>query len=332
METYLYYPGLQKLAQTMSGTEKIHVGIRPYELHAGNILSIAVYPYLLCEAVAARGITPRFTLFVSINDWEQETLVGPDIYRYIFDTKPEHTTIKYATTPEGADAVSHWQPKIEREVLQIKKDFPEVTIRFIRNSELRDEPPMRHVIEHTIKNRKQHKELLLQVSGQQTMGHDTYFGNALCPKCLHANTASTITPAGLLQVQCQSCSYQGKDAYSAYDFWLYHKQLFTARLAILQFDLAISGGDHYKEGDAESRYALYELIMGRPASRIKMLFAPIMIAENGAKMSKSRKNNIYAPFDAVLKMAQCVDDQEIHFGSTGIITAHKTATVGILSY
>jgi hypothetical protein len=139
---YLYLDGLKSLASELKGNEKIHVGIRPYELHAGNLLSIVAYPYLLMEEVERAGIKPKFTLYVSINDWEQESFAGKDIFKYSFDNHPKNSTIKN-TFIDGVSLVDLWQPRIEVAVNSLKERFPGVSIRFIRNSSLQNEPSMR---------------------------------------------------------------------------------------------------------------------------------------------------------------------------------------------
>lgn len=49
MKPYLYLRGLKNLAKKIKGNENVHIGIRPYGFHGGNVLSLVVYPYLLCK-------------------------------------------------------------------------------------------------------------------------------------------------------------------------------------------------------------------------------------------------------------------------------------------
>ncbi len=46
---YVYKKGLVELVSTLNGNERIHVGIRPYGFHAGNVVALVSYPKLLCE-------------------------------------------------------------------------------------------------------------------------------------------------------------------------------------------------------------------------------------------------------------------------------------------
>lgn len=297
---YLYLEGIEQLATEVKGNERIYTAIRPYALHAGNVLSIVVYPYLLCEATKKRGIEPEFEFAVSINDWEQDQLIGQDIHKYIFDAKPLHTTIAHTFDADGQNMVEKWQPHIEQEVNKITKDFPKVKVRFIRNSSLRDNPLMKQTLYSTIQHRKEHKKLLLETTGKPTIGEDTHFANALCPQCLDANTNSEVLENDYIYTNCDNCGHKAKRHYNECDFWLYHKQLFPPRLAILDFQITISGADHYLQGDFEVRKALYEFIYRKPLPPLKMAFAPLLLAPDGEKMSKSRKNDEYLPFEDIL--------------------------------
>ncbi|HET6746862.1 MAG TPA: hypothetical protein VFH06_02020 [Candidatus Saccharimonadales bacterium] len=303
-KAYLYLEGIQQLAQEVRGDEKIYTAIRPYALHAGNVLSIVAYPYLLCENVKKHGIEPRFEFIVSINDWEQDQLIGPDIHKYIFDAKPLHTTIAHAVDSDGNNMVDKWQPHIETEVSKIKKDFPHVIITFVRNSSLKPHPLMKHVLLHTIEHFKEHKELLLKTTGKPTLGETMHFANALCSRCLDANTNTQLLTDGSLETNCENCGKHEVRSYDDCDFWLYHKQLFPPRLAILDFEITISGADHYLQGDFEVRKALFEYIYNKPMPTVKMAFAPLLLAPDGDKMSKSRKNDFYLPFEDILPHAR----------------------------
>lgn len=303
-DAYLYLDGIQQLAKEVKGDERIYTAIRPYSLHAGNVLSIVAYPYLLCEAVKARGIEPRFELAVSINDWEQDQLIGPDIHKYTFDAKPLHTTIAHAVDADGKSMVEKWQPHIENEVNKIKKSFPHITIRYIRNSSLKDHPLMKLALLNTIQNYKQHKELLLRVTNRPTLNMAMRFANALCSRCLDANTNTSIIENTLLRTKCDKCGKEEERQYEECDFWLYHKQLFPPRLAIIDFQITISGADHFLQGDFQARKALYEYIYNKPMPPVKMAFAPLLLASDGEKMSKSRKNDFYVPFEEILPHAR----------------------------
>lgn len=308
---YLYLDGLKTLAQELKGTEKIHVGIRPYELHAGNLLSIVGYPYLLMEEVQKRGITPKFTLIVSINDWEQESFIGKDIFKYSFDNRPKNSTIKN-TLVDGIALVDLWQPKIEAAINTLKKQFPKITISFIRNSSLKGEPAMRQTIFTTIRDRLEHKKIFLKISGRPTTGEEPYYTNILCKNCKAADTQTVLNVDDQLSYHCRKCDRTGASTYEAGDFWLYHKQLFVARLEILRFDLSISGADHLMEGDDGIRVELYKAIFGKDVPDIKMLFAPVLIAPDGNKMSKAMGNISSLSIKTILELVRNTEGSELN--------------------
>lgn len=303
-KAYLYLEGIKQLASEVRGNERIYTAIRPYDMHAGNVLSIVAYPYILCEEVQKRGITPEFTFLVSINDWEQDQLTGEDIHKYIFDTRPVHTTIAHTTNSDGENIVGIKQPLIENEVNKLKVNFPGIKIEFVRNSSLKNNPLMKHVLLHCIQNYKDHKKLLLDVTKRETVGTDMRFANALCSKCFDANTNTQLLAGEMLETTCKNCGNHEIRTYNDCDFWLYHKQLFPPRLAILDFQITISGADHYLQGDFNVRKALYEYIYNKPMPSVKMAFAPLLIAPDGEKMSKSRKNDFYLPLEELLPLAR----------------------------
>lgn len=57
MKPYFLYNGIAGLAQTLTGTENVYLGIRPYAFHAGNMVTMIVYPLLLCREIERLGKT-----------------------------------------------------------------------------------------------------------------------------------------------------------------------------------------------------------------------------------------------------------------------------------
>jgi len=89
MKPYLYFSGLKRLAKEINGDEIVHIGIRPYGFHAGNAMALVVYPYLLCKYFEKEKRVARFRFIISINDWEQDCLDGPDPLEYPFNIYPK---------------------------------------------------------------------------------------------------------------------------------------------------------------------------------------------------------------------------------------------------
>lgn len=303
VKTYRNLDGIKQAAADFKGTERIHMGIRPYEMHAGNMLALVAYPMLMCQETAKRGITPQYEFIVSINDWEQAELGGHDIYTYHFDIWPVDSTIQFLIDDEsGLPSAAHWGQVITERVATVSDWFPSVKVTPKFNSHLREQDAMKHVILQTIARRKELKQLLLDTTGIPTTGDDTHFANALCPKCNHANTNSEVDGENIT-VNCKKCGFSGTDSYENYWYWLHHKPLFAARWEIFGFDASLSGGDHFKDKDVESRKALYEFFFGKPCPNISMIFTPIMIGKDGNKMSKSRRNYFSADIESIMAQA-----------------------------
>jgi lysyl-tRNA synthetase class I len=288
----------------MRGDEKIHIGIRPYQMHDGNTLAIVAYPILLCEEIIRLGKTPRFNFIVSFNDWEQDSLTGEDIYKYHFDVEPNDTTIEFLKEENGIRTVEYWGPQIQKSIIEIKKMFSEVSIKIVYNSDLKNNKVMKSVILKTIKERKELKALLLKTTGCPTTGSDTRFANAVCPNCLHINTDTEVLETDMLKTNCKKCYKSYVLPYQDCSYWIYHKPLFIARWEIFGFTHCISGGDHYIEGDAKTRESLYEFYFDKKNPEIDMLFSPILLGKNKAKMSKSRQNYFTTNLRTVLDAAR----------------------------
>jgi len=311
MNTSLYLNGLKKAAKTMKGNEKIHLGIRPYALHAGNILTIVTYPLLLCEELEQNGKIAKFNFIVSINDWEQAALLGENIHKYNFDIKPDHTTLEFTNEKNGKKTVDYWEKVIQKKLKIVSSRYPNVKINTIRNSSLKDDKAMKHVILSTIKSQSEIKKIMLNSSGIQTNGSKSYLANAICPNCKHANTNTKIDRNSTLILSCDKCNRVVTGKYEDFSYWLHHKPMFAARWKIFDFTYSISGGDHYLEGDHKTRKALFEYYFNKPAPKINMIFSPILIASDGQKMSKSRGNIYSVGLDEILQIARKCEESEI---------------------
>lgn len=303
MSVFLYLDGIRQAAKAMQGDETIHMGIRPYAMHAGNTLAIIAYPILLCEELERQGKTPRLKFLLSLNDWEQASLKGEDIYKFTFDVQPEHSTIEHSFEDDGQPTAQVWGEKITEATQEITNRFPDVKIHAIRNSQLKKHEFMKQVIFKTIREKEALKDVLLRSSGRPTNNSNLYFANALCPNCKHANT-NTAIQNDVIITNCQSCEEIRKGEYDQFSYWLHHKPLFAARWKIFGFSHSISGGDHFNEGDVETRKALYEFYFGKPAQDLSMIFSPILIADNGLKMSKSRQNHYSVDLASLLRLAK----------------------------
>lgn len=287
---FLYFEGLKKLANEVCGDETIHIGIRPYGYHAGNDIALIVYPLLLCKYVEELGKKAQFTFFYSINDMEQDNLDGPDFRKYPFNIFPQNTSLQH-TTIEGSDIAitDYWQPIIERRVHDALKNFPNITLSFVRNSSLKDHPFFKKILIETLQHSHKQLEIYKKYSVKEILAGPTQYTGAICGKCESAHGFTHISKDGYVFFSCLKCEEKTEGGYEIFDYWFYHKPLLIARLKIFGVDITLSGGDHFHEGDFEMRNALIDTFAPEIKKPI-MLFTPTLLALDGEKMSKSRSN------------------------------------------
>ena len=236
-----------------------------------------------------------------INDWEQ-TRFDPEKTNwkeFPFNVIPQFTTFQFSK--DSAHNVDYWEQIIYSSVYEVKQQFPEISIRCIRNSSMRDIPIMKEVVLKTIKN----PDLLGNI--MQNLGfplHKSFpytYCNPICPKCTSARTEATVVGTDDIRFTCSDCCYHGTYNYHELYYWLYHKILALPRIKYYDIDLCISGLDHYKEKDFDSRYALYQAynIQMKPTY---ILYTPALHGLNGLQMGKSRNNYADMPTSKLLEI------------------------------
>ncbi len=298
---YLLMNGIKEIAREFTGNENIFLGIKPYGFHAGNKIPFVVYPLLLCEELEKQNKKARFNFCVFINDWEQ-TRFDPEKTNwkeFPFNVIPQFTTFQFSK--DSAHNVDYWEQIIYSSVYEVKQQFPEISIRCIRNSSMRDIPIMKEVVLKTIKN----PDLLGNI--MQNLGfplHKSFpytYCNPICPKCTSARTEATVVGTDDIRFTCSDCCYHGTYNYHELYYWLYHKILALPRIKYYDIDLCISGLDHYKEKDFDSRYALYQAynIQMKPTY---ILYTPALHGLNGLQMGKSRNNYADMPTSKLLEI------------------------------
>lgn len=314
MEPYLYLQGLKKLAKEASGDEVIHLGIRPYGFHAGNALALIVYPYLLSWYLELEGKKSRFRFVISLNDWEQDALDGPDYRRYPFNIFPKSTSLQFTQDEEGCckSIVDHWEPIIQRSMLSLKERFPGISFSFVRNSELSTHPRYKELLLRTIKNPEEQMEIFKCFSGKEILAAPLSYAGVICPKCRKAHGDTVVGNNDSVQWKCDECKITMEADYLAFQYWWYHKPMLLARMEIFGVDITISGGDHFSEGDFLIRRAFIERFSPQ-TKEPKMLFTPTLIVSNGEKMSKSRNNTVFADIERLIKVAASCDKSELLF-------------------
>ncbi len=295
MKPYLYYQGLKKIVRESRGDETVHVGIRPYGFHAGNTMALIVYPYLFCKYLEDAGKEPRLKFVVSLNNWEQDALDGPDYRKYPFNIYPKTTSLQFASDEVGCckSVAAHWEPIIKKRVLFLKKRFPNISIKFVENSELINYPFCKKLLVETIKHPDKQADIYRKYSHMQVLPSPIKYAGAICFKCRSAHGETAVIGRSKVIWKCDDCGSSKEGDFKEFDYWWYHKPMLIARIKIFKVDITLSGGDHFNEGDFKIR----EIFIRKYASGMrepKMMFTPTVIALDGIKMSKSRNNAAFA--------------------------------------
>ncbi len=302
MKPYLYFEGLCELVKEIKGDETVHVGIRPYGFHAGNTIALVVYPYLLCKYLEKSGKIAKLNFVVSINDWEQDVLDGPNIKEYPFNVFPKNTSIYYIKDEKGCceSVADHWQPIIERNMTRLKESFKDISFRFVRNSTLINHVFCQNLLLQTLKNPREQLEILKANSNKKTLEDPVQYAGIICPECHRAHGKSQALENGNVFWKCNECSCEKEGELKQFQYWWYHKPMLLARLEIFNVDITLSGGDHFSDGDFGIRKA-YINKYSPSTKEPYMLFTPTVLSADGQKMSKSRNNTEFANISKFIK-------------------------------
>jgi len=317
-DLFLYLEGLKNLVASTNGNEKIHVGIRPYGFHAGNALAVVAYPYLLCEFYEKKyKKQPEFTFFISINDWEQDALDGPDYRRYPFNIYPKETS----TNRKAISVVDYWQPSIEAALRSKLKKFSNISINFVRNSDLKSSPIFEEYLMKTILNPLDQSQIFKKYSRMELLEKPIAYAGAICPLCKksHGKTNVIDIQKKIIKWECSTCSTKIINPLKMFDYWWYHKPLLVARLKIFDIDITLSGGDHFSEGDYMIRKKMIEYF--DDSIKIpRMLFTPTLLSPlNNERMSKSRNNTVYADLEKLINFARVYSGHEFRMPNEAVM-------------
>lgn len=291
---HFYYQGIKRLAKKLHGRENVYLGIRPYGFHAGNLLTLVLYPMLLCEELKKLGKVPRFNFFVFINDWEQDSLEGPNPIKYPFNVYPKNTTLQFQKGNGAVSVVDIWQPVISSHVLEIQKNYPDTKIEFVKNSDLKHNPKMKYYLLETIKNSDKLGNLFQNKSTHEVLNRPRVYAMAVCPICEKTRGYSRISVSkgkDYVVHKCEVCKQEIVEDYEYFNYWFYHKPLAIPRLEIFKIDLCITGSDHLNERDFGIRNELIRFF-GAKIKPFETLYAPLVLGPDGNKMGKSNNNCI----------------------------------------
>jgi Ser/Thr protein kinase RdoA (MazF antagonist) len=309
---YLYLDGLKQLAADLKGNEKIHIGIRPYGFHAGNALIFTAYPRILCEEfMKIHSKSPTFTFIISINDWEQDNLDGPDYRRFTFNIYPKTSSIESLYMEDGVTLmIDYWEPIIKRCVNYSLGKFNGVNINFYRNSSLKNTESFKELLIETIKNPKKQFEIYKKYSKFEFLDSPIVYGGVICPDCTSAHGYTNYYNYKILW-KCLKCGISLEKNYEDYKYWWYHKMLLVGRIKHFSFDVLLSGGDHYNENDFQIRQALFREFL--PEVKMPKMFFGVTLISNkdGKRMSKSKGNTFFADIEKLYEIAKDTDSNEI---------------------
>jgi lysyl-tRNA synthetase class I len=302
MKPYLYLKGLKELVHELNGNEIIHIGIRPYGFHAGNTVALIVYPFLLCKFFSDRGLVPKFRFVISINDWEQDALDGPDPRKYPFNIRPKTSSLQFTPDDFGCcrSIVDHWEKRIKDRVSLIQKKFKEISLKFVRNSELIEYESCRVFLAETVRNPRKQLAILKKHSDADILDEPIQFAGVVCPKCKKTKGDTRSSVGAEINWVCHTCSYSSSGDIRDFDYWWYHKPMLIARLDIFNVDVTLSGGDHFSEGDFNIRRDFIRTFSPKTKEPL-MLFTPTVFAKDGNKMSKSRNNTEFSDIGKLIK-------------------------------
>ena len=306
MRPYLYLRGLKKLVRESRGDETVHVGIRPYGFHAGNTMALIVYPYLFCKYLEDAGKEPRLKFIISLNDWEQDALDGPNYRKFPFNIYPKTTSLQFTPDEFGCceSVAAHWGKIIKQRLAFLKKRFPNISIRFVKNSELIKFPFCKKLLMETIKHPEKQADIYRKYSHMPVLSSPIKYAGVICYRCKSAHGKTEVVGKSSIRWKCDKCGASKEGSFKKFNYWWYHKPMLIARIKIFKVQITLSGGDHFNEGDFKIR----EIFIRKYAPGIrepKMMFTPTLIALNGVKMSKSRDN---AAFAHTRKLIEIMDD------------------------
>jgi lysyl-tRNA synthetase class I len=277
------------------------------------------------------GKEPRFKFFISINDYEQDALDGPDYRKYPFNIYPKNSSLQFAPDDSGCckNIVDHWHPIIERIVGSLKKSYPTITMKFIRNSSLKTGKHFKKLLIDTLKNPKGHAEIFSKYSGKEVLDTPIQYAGIVCPKCKKSHGVTTYISAKKIKWECANCLNKTEKPYEYYNYWWYHKAMLTARLRTFGIQVAMSGADHFNEGDYNVRRHFFKKYF-KDYPEPDMIFCPVLIARDGQKMSKSRNNEEFAKITELIAAAEGSEEGSIAFLDRMVEDVHDGKSYSLL--
>ena len=320
--TFKFYVGLKKIAKNITGSEIITIGIRPFGFHAGNEIALLTYPLILCDLVKKRGIKPKFTFIISINDMEPHSLKylffdnnDRPVYKTYLESINENNPYEYNIFPNRSsfqftcddkkchnNIAEHWEEVIYMKLDLLKNSFPKVKIIFVQSSKLKNNKVFKKIIIDAIKFPRKFAELIKKYEPILDKKEFLNFAGAICNNCGSAQGVTKII-GNKVRFCCMNCKTISCALYENIEFWAHHLLILPARLKIFNVQIAIRGYDHYERHHIEINNDIYEKLFAEQLL-LKTVITPMVMGADGKKMSKSRGNDTKLNSKLLVKLAQ----------------------------
>lgn len=313
-DVYLYWSGLTEFVAQCRGDERIHIGVRPWGMHSGNKVAMVAYPLHMCSIFeATRSEHPRFSFFISLNDWEphqNEYYVSLD--RHLYNVRPKVTSMQFTPNPDGQGSiVDKFEPLIRSNLALVQERFPTISIDFIRNSSLKGTPAFQTVLETTLLHPEKIGEILARNGGEEIELETARFAGAICPDCKSARGVTSYD-GERVRLNCTSCGEEHSGGLLDFEYWLHYGPLFPPRMMSLGIDVALAGRDHYSDGSVNSIPELFELFGFKKS--LDMIFSPMLRGFDGRKMSKEIGNTVDVPLERIIEVTSFSDKEFVDCG------------------
>ena len=301
----LFANGLSKLAGRLRGDEVLYSGIRPYGYHAGNRIAVAVYPHLLARLVAARGINPRFVYTITINDIEP------------LDYDEVEFKVLDSTFQFGSDVdADKFEKTIYQDLEGLRIEFPEVKVRFHRTSAMTETEAFMTIFRAVTVDKHFLLNDFLNHYYADQVNRSAEFAGFICRNC-HLPCRAEDGPAQVAYV-CPKCHCKGEAGNIGENYWMFRVPLIAMKLAVVQPNVVFLGSDYLtrrserlnNNTDLDAILRLHARL--NMAGEINFALPPILLGNDGRKMSKSLGNLRKYEYDELLLLCAGNNNESVH--------------------
>lgn len=331
---YFGIEDIDALSETLTGSEHIYLGIRPYGFHAGNQLSLISYPLLLINSYQSKHNKPaKFIFFLFLNDYEQDQIAGLDLKELPFNVWPKRRILAHVPnkTVPSQYGVDYWCKYIHHRVATNLTAENKCSVIPIRNSAMKTLPSFKKAALWATDKREEIAEIIHAGSGRKVQVDLAKWILAVCPSCSTASADVTFHSQNLsdlaVTIRCRKCEQNFDNNFEHFDYWFYHKPLALPRLEEYSIDICFTGGDHFSEGDLEIRRRLIEIY----PSEIKkpgIVFAPMVHSPDGLPLSKKRGTFVELPISLVNKYANTIRSESFQITQEEFDLASQLTNIG----